>query len=54
MIDYVAKPNQKNHYAIPSNMAQDLELIRTQHPNIDTINYYLKRAVKEIENEKKG
>lgn len=54
MFEYVAKPNQKNHYAIPSNMAQDLELIRKQHPNIETINYYLNRTVSEIEKEKKA
>lgn len=53
MFEYVAKPNQKNHYAIPSNMAQDLDLIRNQHPNIETINYYLNRTVSEIEKEKK-
>lgn len=34
-------------------MSKDLELIQKQHPNIETINYYLKRAVKEIEEEKK-
>lgn len=54
MFEYVAKPNQKNHYAIPSNMAQDLDLIRNQHPNIETINYYLNRTVSEIEKEKKA
>lgn len=54
MFEYVAKPNQKNHYAIPSNMAQDLDLIRNQHPNIETINYYLNRTVAEIEKEKKA
>lgn len=54
MFEYVAKPNQENHYAIPSNMAQDLDLIRTQHPNIETINYYLNRTVAEIEEEKKA
>lgn len=51
MFEYVKNPNQKEHYAIPNNMGQDLELIRKQHPNIETINYYLERAVKEIENE---
>lgn len=35
-------------------MAQDLELIKRQHPNIETINYYLEKTVKEIENEKKA
>lgn len=34
-------------------ISKDLELIQKQHPNIETINYYLKRAVKEIEEEKK-
>lgn len=54
MFEYVAKPNRDNHYSIPSNMAQDLELIKRQHPNIETINYYLEKAVKEIEDEKKA
>lgn len=53
MFDYVEKPNEKNHFSIPGNMSKDLELIKKQHPNIETINYYLKRAVKEIEEEKK-
>lgn len=54
MFEYVAKPNRDNHYSIPSNMAQDLELIKRQHPNIETITYYLEKAVKEIEEEKKA
>lgn len=54
MFDYVNKPNHKEHYAVPKKIPQDLELIRRQHPNIETINYYLKRTVKEIENEKKA
>lgn len=53
MFDYVEKPNEKEHFTIPGNMSKDLELIQKQHPNIETINYYLKRAVKEIEEEKK-
>ncbi|WP_405076466.1 replication initiation factor domain-containing protein [Ligilactobacillus acidipiscis] len=52
LFEYVDKTNQVNHYVIPSNMSKDLELIRKQHPNIETINYYLKRAVQEIEAEK--
>lgn len=35
-------------------MTQDLELIRTQHPNMKPINYYLNRTVAEIEKEKKA
>ncbi|MBD5429852.1 replication initiation factor domain-containing protein [Lactobacillus sp.] len=54
MFEYVAKPNRDDHYSIPSNMAQDLALIQSQHPNIETINYYLEKAVKEIEDEKKA
>lgn len=53
MFDYVEKPNEKEHFTIPGNMSKDLELIQKQHPNIEMINYYLKRAVKEIEEEKK-
>lgn len=54
MFKYVESPNRRKHYSIPSNMAQDLELIRTQHPNMKQINYYLNRTVAEIEKEKKA
>lgn len=54
LFNYVNKPNQKDHFAVPKNMGSDLKLIRTQHPNLGKIKDYLKQAVKEIENEKKS
>ncbi|MBP2057305.1 hypothetical protein J2Z60_000469 [Lactobacillus colini] len=52
MFEYVSKPNRKEHFSIPKNMTSDLELIIKQHPNIQTINFYLDKAVKEIEKDK--
>lgn len=52
MFEYVSKPNQEKHFIIPKNVPKDLELIKKQHPDIKTINYYLKKAVKEIEKDK--
>lgn len=54
IFEYVESPNRRKHYSIPSNMTQDLELIRTQHPNMKLINYYLNRTVAEIEKEKRA
>ena len=53
IFEYIESPNRRKHYSIPSNMTQDLELIRTQHPNMKPINYYLNRTVAEIEKEKR-
>ena len=52
IFEYVESHNRRKHYSIPSNMTQDLKLIRTQHPNMKPINYYLNRTVAEIEKEK--
>lgn len=54
LFEYVTHADQKNHYAVPSNMAQDLDLIRMQNPYFEPITNYLKRAAKEIEEEKKA
>lgn len=54
LFEYVKSPDQKGHFSIPSNLDKDLELIRKQHPNLKTVDYYLNRAVKEIEKEKEA
>lgn len=53
MFNYVTRVNTEKHYKVPKNMGSDLELILKQHPNIKTINFYLNRAVKEIEEDRK-
>lgn len=54
MHKYMEEPNTADHFSVPKNLRQDVTFIRRQHPNLKTVNYYLKRAVKEIEEEKKA
>ena len=51
---YMQDVNTANHFAVPKNLNQDLGFIRKQHPDLQTINYYLEKAVEEIEDEKKA